>query len=104
MFESSDADIIVGSRNLDKSGYDGYTFLRRVASKSYIRFINLVAGFSKYRLSDSQCGFKGFRAAAAKKTVVRLHTGDPSLYGAVREQMDALVSTMVDILGETLYK
>jgi dolichyl-phosphate beta-glucosyltransferase len=67
MFESSDADIIVGSRNLDKSGYDGYTFLRRVASKSYIRFINLVAGFSKYRLSDSQCGFKGFRAAAAKK-------------------------------------
>ena len=24
------------------------------------------------------------------KTVVRLHTGDPSLYGAIREQMDAL--------------
>ena len=29
-------------------------------------------------------------AAADSKTVVRLHTGDPSLYGAVREQMDAL--------------
>ncbi len=29
-------------------------------------------------------------AAADNKTVVRLHTGDPSLYGAVREQMDAL--------------
>ena len=29
-------------------------------------------------------------AAAENKTVVRLHTGDPSLYGAVREQMDAL--------------
>ncbi len=31
-------------------------------------------------------------AAAEKdgKNVVRLHTGDPSLYGAVREQMDAL--------------
>ena len=27
---------------------------------------------------------------AAKKTTVRLHTGDPCLYGAVREQMDAL--------------
>ena len=27
---------------------------------------------------------------AADRTVVRLHTGDPSLYGAVREQMDAL--------------
>ena len=29
-------------------------------------------------------------AEAAGKTTVRLHTGDPSLYGAVREQMDAL--------------
>lgn len=29
-------------------------------------------------------------AAAEEKTVCRLHTGDPSLYGAVREQMDAL--------------
>ena len=67
MFEKTNADIIVGSRNLDRSGYDGYTFLRRVASKSYIRFINLVAGFGKYHLSDSQCGFKGFRTAAAKK-------------------------------------
>ncbi len=67
MFEKTDADIIVGSRNLDKSGYEGYTFMRRVASKSYIRLINLIAGFGKYKLSDSQCGFKGFRTAAAKK-------------------------------------
>ena len=29
-------------------------------------------------------------AAEQGKTVCRLHTGDPSLYGAVREQMDAL--------------
>jgi len=29
-------------------------------------------------------------AAVRGKTVVRLHTGDPSLYGAVREQMDRL--------------
>lgn len=29
-------------------------------------------------------------AAAADKEVVRLHTGEPSLYGAVREQMDIL--------------
>lgn len=28
--------------------------------------------------------------ARAGKTVVRLHTGDPSLYGAIREQMDVL--------------
>ena len=30
------------------------------------------------------------KAESAGKTTVRLHTGDPSLYGAVREQMDAL--------------
>lgn len=29
-------------------------------------------------------------AAAAGETVVRLHTGDPSIYGAIQEQMDAL--------------
>lgn len=66
-FSESDADIIVGSRNMDKSGYDGYTFIRRIASKTYIKFINLIAGFGKYHLSDSQCGFKGFRKDAAKK-------------------------------------
>ena len=30
------------------------------------------------------------RMEAAGKTTVRLHTGDPCLYGAIREQMDAL--------------
>lgn len=30
------------------------------------------------------------KAEAKKKTTVRLHTGDPCLYGAIREQMDRL--------------
>ncbi len=30
------------------------------------------------------------RADSEEKTVVRLHTGDPCIYGAIREQMDAL--------------
>ncbi|MBR1865784.1 MAG: precorrin-4 C(11)-methyltransferase [Lachnospiraceae bacterium] len=30
------------------------------------------------------------KAAEEEKTTVRLHTGDPSIYGAVREQMDEL--------------
>lgn len=30
------------------------------------------------------------RMEAADKTTVRLHTGDPCLYGAIREQMDVL--------------
>lgn len=34
-------------------------------------------------------------AETAGKTTVRLHTGDPSLYGAIREQMDALAAANV---------
>lgn len=30
------------------------------------------------------------KGAAAGKTVVRLHTGDPSLYGAIQEQIEAV--------------
>lgn len=57
-----DTDIIVGSRNLDKSGYDGYTLTRRLASKAYIKCLALVAGF---KMTDSQCGFKAFRKKTA---------------------------------------
>ncbi len=61
---TSGAEMTVGSRNLSEDGYAGYTWIRKIASKTYLRFIGLVAGF---KLSDSQCGIKGFRADAAKK-------------------------------------
>lgn len=64
VFSGSDADIVVGSRNLSKDGYEGYTWIRKIASKTYIRMIKMAAGF---RLSDSQCGIKGFRRNAAKR-------------------------------------
>jgi precorrin-4/cobalt-precorrin-4 C11-methyltransferase len=35
-------------------------------------------------------------AVQAGKTVVRLHTGDPSIYGAIQEQMDALQKREID--------
>ncbi len=35
-------------------------------------------------------------AEKAGKTTVRLHTGDPSLYGAIREQMDRLAEAGID--------
>lgn len=35
-------------------------------------------------------------AEAAGKTTVRLHTGDPSIYGAVREQFDALLARGIE--------
>lgn len=56
--------IVLGSRNLDQNGYAGYTFLRRMASKLYIKVIAVCAGF---RLTDSQCGFKCFEGDTARK-------------------------------------
>ncbi len=63
LFEANpDADVIIGSRNLAKDGYEGYTFLRKLASKVYIGCLAFAAGF---KLSDSQCGFKCFRKETA---------------------------------------
>lgn len=63
-----EAGLVIGSRNLDKDGYSGYTFLRRVASKAYIFLLGIVGGF---RLSDSQCGCKGFTHDAVHKIFPR---------------------------------
>ncbi|MBQ2766002.1 MAG: glycosyltransferase [Clostridia bacterium] len=59
-----DADVVIGSRNLSGDGYDGYTFIRKLASKTYIKCLALAAGF---KLTDSQCGFKSFRRETAHK-------------------------------------
>ncbi len=68
-FEGSpDAAVVIGSRNLRKDGYEGYGFLRKVASRAYIRVLGMVGGF---RLSDSQCGCKAFSAEAAEKIFPR---------------------------------
>jgi len=61
---SDGSDIVIGSRNISKDGYAGYTFLRRLASKTYIKVICLAAGFSH---SDSQCGIKCFKGDAARR-------------------------------------
>jgi len=55
--------MLIGSRNLDKDGYAGYTTLRKLMSKLYIRILCFVGGF---KLSDSQCGCKAFDGKAAK--------------------------------------
>lgn len=69
IFESEpDADIVIGSRNLTNDGYEGYTLIRRLASKAYIKCVALAAGFG---LTDSQCGFKGFRRDTAREIFSR---------------------------------
>lgn len=60
--KNKDADIVVGSRNLSEDGYEGYTLLRKLASKAYIKCLAFSVGFN---LTDSQCGFKAFRRDTA---------------------------------------
>ena len=62
--ENPQADAVIGSRNLDKRGYEGYTALRRLASKTYIKLLCTVGGLT---LSDSQCGCKAFRGEIARR-------------------------------------
>lgn len=69
--EHPETDILIGSRRLHPEGYEGYTALRKLASKTYVTILALAAGF---KLSDSQCGFKAFRTDAAKEIFSRCET------------------------------
>lgn len=63
-----DADLVIGSRNISDDGYEGYTFVRKLASKAYIKVLCLAGGF---KLTDSQCGCKAFRGEAARSIFSR---------------------------------
>lgn len=60
-YQQGGCDVLLGSRAL--GGYDGYPLLRKVMSKTYLKFVSVAAGF---RHSDSQAGIKGFSQKAAK--------------------------------------
>ena len=57
-------DLAVGSRPKHPEGYAGYTPLRRLVSRAYLLVLRLFGGL---KLSDSQCGCKGFRGDVAKR-------------------------------------
>ena len=63
-WKRSSADVVIGSRAIKGGGYDSYTFLRKVMSKTYLKVISVAAGFSH---SDSQAGLKGFSREVGKK-------------------------------------
>lgn len=63
-----ESDLVIGSRNLSGDGYEGYTFIRKLASKIYVKVLCFVGGF---KLSDSQCGCKAFRREAAREIFSR---------------------------------
>ena len=64
-----DSQLVIGSRNLSEDGYSNYTLIRKIASKAYIKVLCIVGGF---KLSDSQCGCKGFRRQAVDQIFPRL--------------------------------
>ena len=68
ILKDSDASMLIGSRNLSRDGYEGYTRLRKLMSKAYIKVLCIAGGF---KLSDSQCGCKAFRGDAAEQIFPR---------------------------------
>ena len=63
ILEKTDYDMLIASRAIHERGYEGYTPLRKVASKCYKSILNIFCGI---KVSDAQCGFKAFTAKAAK--------------------------------------
>jgi dolichyl-phosphate beta-glucosyltransferase len=57
------ADLAIGSRTATGSSVDSHSFSRSMMSRTFNHVANAVTGVS---LNDTQCGFKFFRAPAAK--------------------------------------
>ena len=57
ILDRGEHSVLVASRAKHKEGYEGYTFIRKLASKTYIKVLNLFGGI---KISDAQCGFKAF--------------------------------------------
>ncbi len=66
-----DKDVLIGSRVLHPEGYSGYTPLRKLASRVYIKVLNIAGGL---RQSDSQCGCKAYRGKAIRDIFSRMQT------------------------------
>ena len=71
LWKNTDFDLLIGSRSKAADGFEGYPFIRRVASRMYFSMISMIAGI---KVSDSQCGFKVYRRDAGKKLFAQLET------------------------------
>lgn len=71
--QETGCDLVVGSRRLGSS-YEGEPFFRRQFLPTLTSVINLFTG---YRLTDSMCGFRAFRASSLRRchSVLRETTG-----------------------------
>lgn len=55
--KEGECDVVIASRAKHERGYEGYTPIRKIVSKTYIKFLNFLLGI---KVSDAQCGFKAF--------------------------------------------
>lgn len=67
----SRVDVAIGSRAIQPNGYEGYTITRKIASKTYIKILNIVGGLKQ---TDSQTGIKGFKADAVERIFSKMET------------------------------
>lgn len=66
-----EAEILIGSRAIHPEGYAGYTFMRKLASKVYLRLLRMAGGLP---YSDCQCGLKAFRQSVREPIFSRCVT------------------------------
>lgn len=72
MFEEApEAGMVIGSRAIHKEGYEGYSFIRKLASKTFLTVLRVIGGL---KCSDSQTGFKAFRGEVAHKIFSKCET------------------------------
>ncbi len=64
VLEKGKHDLLVASRAKHPEGYEGYTPIRKLASKTYLKVLNLFGGI---KVSDAQCGFKGFNGDVGRR-------------------------------------
>lgn len=62
--ERNELDALIGSRSLHPKGYEGYTLVRKLISKTYLRVLSVFGGLKH---SDSQTGIKAFRREMAHR-------------------------------------
>lgn len=71
LMAAPEKNVLVGSRTLHPEGYEGYTLIRKIASKTYIKVLSVYGGLT---LSDSQCGCKAYKGSAVKEIFSRCKT------------------------------
>lgn len=73
ILEKGEYPVLVASRARHKEGYEGYTPIRKLASKTYIKVLNLFGGI---KISDAQCGFKAFEGKVGRSIFSRCRTNN----------------------------